>query len=167
MSVYGAIIIDPATFALLVNVAPILDWASTGTVCELTRIGQVSTRIPAFGRDIVIPGTPHYTLTVNVIAGSISDNLLEQFCSAFLLLRRPLVIGASRSGQRLFNTIHATPASEGPLIFAADSQPVRSWQFSLRLDTAPTMGAFIVRRPLDAATVRAFGDGNGRRRIFG
>jgi hypothetical protein len=163
---YGAIIIDPASFLLLVNTAPILDWPATGTACELAPVGVIATMTPAFGRDAVIPGTPHFTLTVNVIAGSIGDNLLEQFTSAFWLLRRPLAISASRSGQPLFNTIKAIPSVAGPLTFSVDTQPARSWQFTLRLDVPATAGTFVVRSPLTSATVRSFADG-GRGRIVG
>lgn len=168
MPVFGAIIIDPSNFLLLVQGAPMLDWPGTGTACELARVGSLGTMTPAFGSDALIPGTPHYMLTVNVLPGTVSDNFLEQFTDTFLTLRRPWVVSASRSGQPLFNTIKAIPASEGTLSFTVDAQPVRSWQIALRLDVRPTYGAFIVRKPLDAATVREFSPrGNGRPRRIG
>lgn len=159
---YGAIIIDPAQFVLLVNGAPIVDWPAKGTACELTRAGPTATLLPAFGNDAIIPGTRHYNLAINVISGSYSDNLLEQFTSVFETLRRPWVVSASRGASPLFLSIGAIPTQEAAISWVVDDQPARQWNVSMRIDNRPSAGTFIVRNPLTATDVRASRDRVGR-----
>ena len=156
MATAGAIIIAPANFLLLVNSIPIDDWPGSGTACELARVGPISTHTPAFGGDTFVIGVPQYTLTINVQIGSKSDNALENSVRAFVGARRPWSVSATREGQPLFSTIVAGPTTEPPITLSVDSQPVRSWVVGLRLDTLPTGGLFIVKEPLDAATVQSF-----------
>jgi hypothetical protein len=153
--IYGAIVIDPAQFLLLVNSAPIIDWPATGVACELTRTNPVASLTPAFGDDAIVPGTPHYNLAINVVAGSISDNLLEQFTTVFETLRRPWVVSASRGPQPLFFTIFAVPTGEAPISWSLDNQPSRQWNVTAKINNRPSAGIFVVRQPLTAEDVRS------------
>lgn len=154
----GAIIIDPSDFLLIVCDQVINDWAATGTACELARVGAISTHTAGFRSHMFVLGVPQWTLTINVQAGSSSDNWLELCTTAFENELRPWSVSATRGAGSLFSTIIAGPTTEPPVTLSLDTQVTRSWVVGLGFEKGkrPTAGAFVVKSAFTKAEVQAY-----------
>jgi hypothetical protein len=149
-------VISVEDFILTVNGNRIDDWAGTGTVATLARVGAYATHNVSFASSSWVIGPPQYTLSLNVLSGGPSDKWLDASVAAFESSRKLWAVEGLQGAEPLFADDGALTTNIPDITWTTDAMPMRNWVIGLRLKSPPRVSVIKPAKTLTKAEVQEF-----------